>query len=53
MVLSRENKFAGKGDVEFRRNFESKREGGGFSSVVAGDPAFVGEDITLTVEKFT
>ena len=52
MVLSRENKFTGEGDVEFRRNFEGKGEGGGFLSVAAGDPAFVGEDVALSVEKF-
>ncbi len=47
------NKLAVDSDVEFRNNFKPKREGGRFLSIVAGDPAFVGENITLTVEKFS
>ncbi len=53
MVLLRENKFAGEGNVVFGRDFEREGEGWGFLSIVTGDPAFVGEDITLTVKQFT
>jgi len=48
-----EGEFGSEGDIVFGCDFESQGEGGGFTSVVAGGPAFVGEDITLTVEKFT
>ena len=45
-----EGEFGSEGNIVFGCDFESQGEGGGFLSVVTGDPTFVGKNVSLTVE---